>query len=178
MEQDKSGKNNNIPFNEDNYTHNIRKMNERKLDRRGFMKTMVGAAGIFAVSTLPWGTIAAKELIGLKDKAYSKKKIADIGALQVGDAVEFAYPAEHDSALLIRLGENEYKAYQNACTHLKCPVFWSKDKGEMLCPCHHGVFDAKTGVPTAGPPKRPLPEVKLALEQGAIYATGVKRYEE
>jgi arsenite oxidase small subunit len=32
-------------------------------------------------------------------------------------------------------------------------------------------------VPTAGPPKRPLPRVLLKKEQGAIYATGVKRYE-
>lgn len=177
MEENKNEKNSRIPFQEDNYTHNILKSGERKLDRRGFMKTMVGAAGIFAVSTLPWGAIAAKELTGLKDKAHPKKKIADLSSLKVGDAVEFAYPGEHDSALLIRFGENEFKAYQNACTHLKCPVFWSKDKGEMICPCHHGVFDAKTGVPTAGPPKRPLPEIRLAVEQEVIYATGVKRYE-
>ncbi|CAH0321535.1 hypothetical protein SRABI80_04846 [Peribacillus frigoritolerans] len=36
-----SDKNNKIPFNEDNYTHNIERDNERKLDRRGFMKTLV-----------------------------------------------------------------------------------------------------------------------------------------
>ena len=42
-------KNNKIPFEEDNYTHNINRNNERKLDRRGFMKTLVGAAGVFAV---------------------------------------------------------------------------------------------------------------------------------
>lgn len=177
MDQGTNGKNNQIPFDENNYTHNIHKENERKLDRRGFMKTMVGAAGVFAISTLPWGAIAAKELTGLKDKRYAKTKIADISGLKVGDAVEFAYPGEHDSALLIRLGENEYKAYQNACTHLKCPVFWSKDKGELVCPCHHGFFDVKSGAPIAGPPKRPLPEIVVTLEQGAIYATGVKRYE-
>jgi len=177
MEQDNKRDNNHSPFNEDNYTHNISKNNERKLDRRGFMKTLVGAAGVFAVSTLPWGALAAKELTSLKKKAYPELKISEISSLKVGDAVEFAYPGEHDSALLIRLGENEYKAYQNACTHLKCPVFWSKEKDEMVCPCHHGIFDARTGAPTAGPPKRPLPEVLLKKEQGAIYATGVKRYE-
>lgn len=177
MVQNFNKDNNRIPFDEDNYTHNIKKNNERSLDRRSFMKTMVGAAGIFAVSTLPWGTLAARELTGLQKKAYPQHKIADISSLNVGDAVEFAYPGEHDSALLIRLGENEYKAYQNACTHLKCPVFWSKDDGEMVCPCHHGFFDVRTGSPTAGPPKRPLPEVLLKQEQGAIFATGVKRYE-
>jgi Rieske Fe-S protein len=176
MDKD-NGKNNKVPFNEDNYTHNIHKNNERSLDRRGFMKTMVGAAGLFAVSTLPWGALAAKELMGLDDKSHPKKKIVDVRDLKVGDAVEFSYPSEHDSALLIRLGENEYKAYQNACTHLKCPVFWSRDENKMVCPCHHGFFDPKSGVPTAGPPRRPLPEVIVALEGDVIYATGVKRYE-
>lgn len=50
-----SERNNKIPFNEDNYTHNIERNNERKLDRRGFMKTLVGAAGVFAVSSFPGG---------------------------------------------------------------------------------------------------------------------------
>ncbi|UUZ85033.1 Rieske 2Fe-2S domain-containing protein [Paenibacillus sp. P26] len=57
------------------------------------------------------------------------------------------------------------------------PGLLEQREGEMLCPCHHGVFDAKTGVPTAGPPKRPSPEIRLTIEQGEIFATGVKRYE-
>ena len=95
-------KNNKIPFNEDNYTHNINRNNERKLDRRGFMKTLVGAAGVFAVSSLPWGVLAAKELTGLGDKKYPKQKITDVKSLPVGDAVDFAFPGEHDSAILIQ----------------------------------------------------------------------------
>jgi Rieske Fe-S protein len=75
------------------------------------------------------------------------------------------------------MGENEYKAYQNACTHLKCPVFWNKEESELLCPCHHGKFDVKTGSPLAGPPRRPLPEIQLEIKNGAVYAMGVKPYE-
>lgn len=166
-----------VPFEEDNYTHNIHKENERSLDRRGFMKTMVGAAGLFAISTLPWGVLAAKELTSKTKKTYPKLKIIDVSRLKVGESAEFAYPNEHESALLIRLGENDYKAYQNACTHLKCPVFWSREDEKLVCPCHHGFFDPKTGIPTAGPPKRPLPEIVIAVEGNVIYATGVKRYE-
>ncbi|HYK72510.1 MAG TPA: Rieske (2Fe-2S) protein [Pseudoneobacillus sp.] len=170
-------KNNQIPFDEDNYTHNINRNNERKLDRRGFMKTLVGAAGVFAVSSLPWGAVAAKELLGLKNKEYPHQKIADLDAVGIGEAVEFAFPGEHDSALLIRLGEKKFVAYQNACTHLRCPVFWVKDQNEMVCPCHHGKFDVETGAPTAGPPRRPLPEIEVEVNDGAIFAVRVKRYE-
>lgn len=174
---DQQPKNHKVPYDEDNYTHNIHKDNERKLDRRGFMKTMVGAAGVFAVSTLPWGGLAAKELMGISNKKYNKAKIASVSAMKVGDAVEFHYPGDHDTALLVRLSEQEYKAYHNACTHLKCPVFWKKEEERLVCPCHHGFFDVQTGKPTAGPPQRPLPEIVLSIEGDSIYATGVKRYE-
>jgi arsenite oxidase small subunit len=170
-------KNNKIPFDEDNYTHNINRNHERKLDRRGFMKTLVGAAGVFAVSSLPWGALAAKELTGLSDKKYPKQKIADVTSIAVGDAIDFSFPGEHDSAILIRLSETNYVAYQNACTHLRCPVFWNKKEAEMICPCHHGKFNVKTGEPIAGPPRRPLPEIQVKVENGAIYAVRVKRYE-
>lgn len=170
-------KNNKIPFNEDNYTHNINRNNERKLDRRGFMKTLVGAAGVFAVSSLPWGALAAKELTGLGEKEYPHKKITDVNAIAIGDAVEFKFPGEHDDAILIRLSEEKYVAYQNACTHLRCPVFWVKEDSELLCPCHHGKFDVQTGAPTAGPPRRPLPEIQVKVDKGAVYAVKVKRYE-
>lgn len=172
-----SDKNNKIPFDEDNYTHNIQRNNERKLDRRGFMKTLVGAAGVFAVSSLPWGAVAAKELMGLGEKEYPHKKITDVKSIAVGEAVEFKFPSDHDDAILIRLGENKYVAYQNACTHLRCPVFWSKEKNEMVCPCHHGFFNAETGVPTGGPPRRPLPAIEVKVDNGAVYAVKVKRYE-
>lgn len=166
-----------IPPKEDNYTHNIGKSNERSLDRRGFMKTMVGAAGLFAVSTLPWGAAAARKLITGETEEQPAQKIADVAALKPGDAIEFAYPSEQEGALLVCVKEGEYKAYQNACTHLKCPVYWSKEKSNLLCPCHHGVFDVMTGNPLAGPPRRPLPEIELKVENGAIFAIGVRPYE-
>ena len=59
-----SDKNNKIPFNEDNYTHNIKRNNERKLDRRGFMKTLVGAAGRVCCFFLTMGSRSSKRING------------------------------------------------------------------------------------------------------------------
>ena len=48
-------------------------------------------------------------------------------------------------------------------------------KGLMRCPCHNGYFDLEHGRPIAGPPRRPLPRVQLAVRDDApIYATGVE----
>ncbi|MBB6454026.1 nitrite reductase/ring-hydroxylating ferredoxin subunit [Salirhabdus euzebyi] len=170
-------RNNKIPFDEDNYTHNITKNNERQLDRRGFMKTLAGAAGVFAVASLPWGAIAAKELMGLADKEYPHQKIVDLKDIAVGDSIGFHFPSDHDSAVLVRLTDNKFVAYQNACTHLRCPVYWVKEEETMICPCHHGKFDVNTGAPTAGPPRRPLPEIIIEVHDHAVYAVRVKRYE-
>ncbi|CAM5779844.1 Rieske 2Fe-2S domain-containing protein [Brevibacillus borstelensis] len=167
----------NVPERDDNYTHNIHRSNERSLDRRAFMKTVLGGVGLFAVSTLPWGTLAAKQLLAPGSGKYPRKKIVEAEAVKTGEAVEFFYPSDYEGALLVRVGEDEWRAYQNACTHLKCPVFWSTEKNELLCPCHHGKFDVMTGEPLAGPPRRALPEIELEIEGGSIYAIGVKPYE-
>lgn len=169
--------NENLLTDDDNYTHNIDRNNERSLDRRGFMKTLVGSAGLFAVSTLPWGAVAAKELMGFGDKETPAKEIAKVNDVAIGDAVDFRYPADHDGAIMIRLSEDKFVAYQSACTHLQCPVFWDEPSGDMICPCHNGIFDAETGAAVAGPPRRALPSIELKVEEGTIYAVRVKPYD-
>jgi Rieske Fe-S protein len=48
------------------------------------------------------------------------------------------------------------------------------EKKRFLCPCHNGSFDLETGRPLAGPPRRPLPRIKLEIINDAIYAAGVE----
>jgi Rieske Fe-S protein len=45
---------------------------------------------------------------------------------------------------------------------------------QLLCPCHHGVFDVATGRPIAGPPRRPLTRISLKVVDRIVYATGVE----
>jgi Rieske Fe-S protein len=61
-------------------------------------------------------------------------------------------------------------AFSGKCTHLSCAVYWSKERGRLLCPCHEGVFHPETGDVLAGPPPRPLPKIELREENGTIYA--------
>lgn len=68
--------------------------------------------------------------------------------------------------------EGAFYAYGAVCTHLGCIVNWSKDKGEIHCPCHDGFFDPRTGRVLAGPPPSPLPQLRLAKEGGELYAEG------
>jgi Rieske Fe-S protein len=99
--------------------------------------------------------------------------IGTVDELPVGGSKVFGYPAEADQRVLIRLGEEQWVAYDQKCTHLLCPVFPRFEDGNLHCPCHNGYFDIGDGRPIAGPPRRPLPRVELEIEDGVIYATNV-----
>ncbi|MFF8600723.1 ubiquinol-cytochrome c reductase iron-sulfur subunit [Streptomyces sp. NPDC015232] len=109
--------------------------------------------------------------------APEPKRIAE--RLLPGEAIAFRYPDEEDRAVAVRLVDGTLAGYSAVCTHLACAVLWRKDRGsegELYCPCHEGVFDARTGEVTAGPPPRGLPKVLLVEEtDGSIWAVGTTR---
>lgn len=93
--------------------------------------------------------------------------------IEVGGSYVFELPDGKGPAILVRLGENEYAAYSQKCTHLQCPVIWKSSKSELFCPCHHGAFDVKTGAVLYGPPERPLPRINLGIRPDGIYFEGM-----
>jgi cytochrome b6-f complex iron-sulfur subunit len=54
------------------------------------------------------------------------------------------------------------------CTHSGCVVKWREDRGEYICPCHEGVYDAD-GEVIAGPPPKPLPTLPVRISGGRAY---------
>ena len=76
--------------------------------------------------------------------------------------------------MLVRLSERDLVAYSQKCTHLSCAVIPEPAKGVLHCPCHEGFFDLRSGNPTAGPPRRPLPRITLEVRGQDVYATGVE----
>lgn len=115
-------------------------------------------------------------LAGLREErtAYPTVEIASVSEVPVGGVKLFRYPTPSDPAILIRLKEDEWAAYLQRCTHLSCPVHFSRKTGRIECPCHNGVFDAATGQVLAGPPPRPLPRIALHIANGKIFAQGMQ----
>jgi Rieske Fe-S protein len=95
--------------------------------------------------------------------------VAELEAKQV---IEFRYPDAHEPCLALCLEPGRYVAYGQKCSHLSCAVIPHLDRGELHCPCHNGSFEADNGRPVAGPPRRPLPLVRLEVIDGVVYATG------
>jgi quinol---cytochrome c reductase iron-sulfur subunit, bacillus type len=50
---------------------------------------------------------------------------------------------------------NKIIALSSRCMHVGCPVRWTSAAERFICPCHGGVYNLR-GIPTGGPPVRPL----------------------
>lgn len=146
--------------------------------RRDYLRIVTTVSGGLAVGGLG---VAAGILPRHGDpddaKAPAPKRIS--ARLLPGESLAFRYPDEEDRAVAVRLNDGTLVGYSAICTHLACAVLWRKDRGsegELYCPCHEGVFDARTGEVTAGPPPRGLPKVVLTEQtDGSIWAVGTTR---
>lgn len=147
-----------IAFEEDEY-----------VSRREFTRFMALVSGAFAVGQV-W--IVAQNYLRRRRGEPPVRQIAKLSELPVGASLVFDYPGPRESCLLVRLDEHKLVAFEQACTHLSCPVIPRIAESRFECPCHHGSFDLESGRPLAGPPRRPLARIKLELVGDKILATG------
>jgi Rieske Fe-S protein len=137
--------------------------------RREFTKFLVLISGATALGN---GYFVLKSRAASIEK-FPLHEVAKVDDVAPGSVKLFRYPDEDEPAMLIRLKSGEFVAYKQRCTHLSCPVTFSAEKSRLLCPCHHGEFDASSGAVLAGPPPRPLPRIELLIEDGRVFAKGV-----
>ena len=141
------------------------------VERRDFMKFMVLTSAAFTLGQL---SIAAQNWYRKRSGQPAIQRIASLDELAVGSAIGFTYPTEPERCLLVRLTATEFVAFGQECTHLSCAVIPRPSEGSFYCPCHEGRFDIRTGVPTAGPPRRPLTRIVLEMRGRDIYAVDVE----
>ncbi len=141
----------------------VRQSDEHDISRRQFAK--VACCSALAVGT-GW---AMRDKILPLPPATEPKLVARVEEVSVGGSRLFRYPTEDHPAILVRLGENEFAAYSQACTHLMCPVHYQHEKKQFYCPCHEGFFSAQDGRVLAGPPPRALPRYPVEVRDGQIW---------
>jgi nitrite reductase/ring-hydroxylating ferredoxin subunit len=146
---------------------------EAQVTRREFCNFLFLTSGALLASTAGVGAKAAYDRA--QQEQFTPANIQGANALQPGEALNFYYPNENDTAILIRDREGNYHAYGQKCTHLTCPVYYSKEGDRLECPCHEGGFDVRTGNVLYGPPPRPLDRVVIEQRGGEVWATGIVR---
>lgn len=145
---------------------------EAQITRREFCNFLgLTSAALFAGAA---GFATKAALDARKYESFGVTHIAEAEALAPNSSLNFSYPTERDSAILIRTADGAYHAFGQKCTHLSCPVYYSRDHQRLECPCHEGAFDVATGDVLYGPPPRALDVIELETRDGQVWATGRK----
>jgi Rieske Fe-S protein len=144
---------------------------EDEVTRREFVRYLVLASGGFAAGNVGVALWSSLRSINEGDP----RAVVELARVPEGTAHLFHYPTAADPAILVHLPGGELRAFSQKCTHLGCVVYWSPEAQEMECPCHEGVFDARTGDVVAGPPQRPLGRIDVEVRGDTIWALGARK---
>ena len=145
----------------------IRWERDHYVTRRELAKFLTLGSGLLAAMS---GAVA---LAGRFFKTRYEGRRLDLGpvsAIPPDGSLLFRYPTDDDPCILVRGRDGELRAYSQVCTHLSCAVVHRPERDSLLCPCHHGWFEAASGFPTGGPPTRRLPRIVLDVSDGRVYA--------
>lgn len=165
-----------------------------EMSRRDFIKGSILASIAFAAASLGVPLVqylqSERVVTGKVGGSASSLplKVANVSEVEPDSQVQFIMPLNPDGsrgqhpAILIRLrpelaqkAGTEFKAFSAVCTHLGCIVHLEPGN-DVYCPCHAGYFSPIDGSVLAGPPKKPLPEVEIRIDEvGDIYAEGWKK---
>jgi thiosulfate dehydrogenase [quinone] large subunit len=88
--------------------------------------------------------------------------------LPVGQGATYPDPGNGQPDIVIRQANGTLVAHSAVCTHAGCEVGYQG--GQIVCPCHGSVFDAKTGAVITGPAVTGLSPRKVIQHAGEIYA--------
>ena len=98
----------------------------------------------------------------------SAVELGPAGALPAGSAATYSDPASGAADIVIRASDGSLTAFSAVCTHAGCTVGYQS--GVIVCPCHGGEYDPRTGAVIAGPPPTGLASKKVVESGGKIYA--------
>jgi arsenite oxidase small subunit len=147
----------------------------KRLSRRGLL--VAGAGGAAAAAGFTAGTADAA------GATYPRLRIVELAKLQKNHGFQFAYPLEAQPNVLIDFDhpvpdgvgpDRSIVAYSILCQHMGCPVEYHRDQRIFSCPCHQTRYDPeRLGSIIQGIALLPLPRIRLKVQGGAVWATGV-----
>lgn len=175
----------------------LRPHEQAELDRRTVVGTGASVAVVAAVTALTGGLTAAigravggtrrdtaanaVPSVGPTTKPPSRRTTASaaprrkggiaIGAataVPLGEARSFTDPTSGSPAWVVHPSGNTFVAFSSICTHAGCSVQYDSSNVRFVCPCHGGVFDARTGQVLQGPPPAPLQKIPLRVLGGQL----------
>ena len=137
------------------------------VNRREFAKFLGLLSGALALSN---GAIVIKALAWPDKPLEGDHFVVYADEVPVGEMFQFEIEGDEKIPyILIHLEEDEWRAFEQKCTHLTCAVRYREELQKIECPCHNGWFSADTGEVLQGPPPRPLPQLAVVVREGKVF---------
>jgi thiosulfate dehydrogenase [quinone] large subunit len=150
-------------------------------ERRALLQTGLLAVVAVVVSSLalPVRILGLERLSAAQSPAPSTSDTpaTGIGVAATADvdargAVAFTVPFDApaplpagDPAIIVRLADGSYVAFDAVCTHAGCTVEWDAADAALACPCHGAVFDPQHGgAAVVGPAQDPLASIPIVVD--------------
>lgn len=141
-----------------------------KIDRRQFINTLLGFGIIGGIFSTIYPVLSFLN--------PPKRAEANVNSVKAGLDKEFQANTSkiikfgRKPVIVIKTGNNEYKALSASCTHLDCIVQYKQDTKQIFCACHNGIYDLN-GRNVSGPPPKPLEEFDVKVIKDEIIVTKV-----
>ena len=146
---------------------------EAQVTRREFCNFLALTSTTLFVSAAGLAGKAALE--ARTEAAQAPKRIEGAQSLAPGSSLNFRYPSDDDTAILVRSSDGEYHAYGQKCTHLACPVYFEPCISVSNVHVTKAASICGPGMYSTGPPPRPLDQIILEVREGGeVWAVGRK----
>ena len=152
--------------------------------RRQFLRWATALSGLVSAALVGLPSLRAFLSPGTRRKATQRwVKLGEVEQMEPGAPIRFDFTESMQDAWVesrVQRGVwiysedgKSFTVYNGHCTHLACSYGFDKDRGIFHCPCHHGLFELKTGKVVGGPPPRSLDTLETKIEEGFLYAAYV-----
>jgi len=128
------------------------------MNRRKFLEYVLGGSGILALGSLLYPL--ARYFSPVKPK---KDTLVEVRRSEIpsGSALEIIVGGI--PAVVINRQKKGFIVLSKVCTHLGCLVQYDRVNGQLICPCHAGIYDLEGRVISGFPPK-PLPQIPFRIK--------------
>ena len=137
-------------------------MKENGIPRRGFVNWFLGTAviGLFTSAVYP-----IFRFLSPPDRPEAETAEVEAGLTNDPDLLERGFKIIRfgsEPVILIRVDDQDFRAFNATCTHLDCVVEYQKKEQQIWCNCHNGGYDLM-GRNVIGPPPKPLKSYTVNL---------------
>jgi len=148
--------------------------------RRSFLGVLLGLGAFFvgALLSVPLIRFALFPLLRrtteLKNStvgdlsAFSSLSEPVMRTIQIEQVDGWRKAVSEKAVYVTKDGRGQLLVLTSICPHLGCPINWSPDRAQFVCPCHRGAFDAD-GRLVSGPPPRGMDALEWEVRAGRLF---------